>query len=345
MKTKILILILLIAFSMSHFFPKTNGILPKKIFEKLSQKRFLLENNMKELNRVKNIKSTKKDIEDLKDKIELLNSNINKISYEIKLLKKSVFLSNKKYNKLSDHFQTYKQINKTEIGHLKKTINSNTTKIKITAHKLDTKIGKTDRFVKLSIKRLSKMFSQITFHLIIAILVITLIFLIILILLKKQFLAQKISILNNFQKEIKFLEEKIVKLDNDLIKILETHLNLVSETNLKEPDKIDHTLALKIANEITRIQKNISKMNKNTKGIKQLEAAIKRIYANFSANGYEIVDLLGKSYNEGMKVSANFIIDETLEPGQQIITRIIKPQINYKGVMIQSAQIEVSIGK
>ena len=63
---------------------------------------------------------------------------------------------------------------------------------------------------------------------------------------------------------------------------------------------------------------------------------------NLLANGYELVDMLGKEYNDGMKVTANFVEDENLEEGKQIITGIVKPQINYKGVMIQSAQITVS---
>ena len=36
---------------------------------------------------------------------------------------------------------------------------------------------------------------------------------------------------------------------------------------------------------------------------------------------------------------------ENLEKGIEIITKIIKPQVNYKGVMIQSAQVEVSVGQ
>ena len=63
---------------------------------------------------------------------------------------------------------------------------------------------------------------------------------------------------------------------------------------------------------------------------------------NLLANGYELVDMLGKPYNDGMKVTANFIEDEDLEEGTQIITGIIKPQINFNGKMIQSAQITVS---
>ena len=43
-----------------------------------------------------------------------------------------------------------------------------------------------------------------------------------------------------------------------------------------------------------------------------------------------------------MKVIANFVVDENLEEGRQIITSITKPQINYNGQMIQAAQITVS---
>jgi hypothetical protein len=43
-----------------------------------------------------------------------------------------------------------------------------------------------------------------------------------------------------------------------------------------------------------------------------------------------------------MKVVANFIVDENLPEHTQIITSITKPQINYKGKMIQAAQITVS---
>jgi hypothetical protein len=66
---------------------------------------------------------------------------------------------------------------------------------------------------------------------------------------------------------------------------------------------------------------------------------------NLVANGYEIPELLGKPYNEGMKaIITNTIQDENLEKGAELITKIIKPQVNYKDVMIQAAQIEVSIG-
>ena len=43
-----------------------------------------------------------------------------------------------------------------------------------------------------------------------------------------------------------------------------------------------------------------------------------------------------------MRVIADFVVNEELNEGEQIITGITKPQINYNGEMIQAAQITVS---
>ena len=50
-------------------------------------------------------------------------------------------------------------------------------------------------------------------------------------------------------------------------------------------------------------------------------------------------------YDQGMKVSAKFKPDANLKKGELIITRIIKPQVNYSNVIIQEAQVEVSVGE
>ena len=135
-------------------------------------------------------------------------------------------------------------------------------------------------------------------------------------------------------------------MDNKLVELLETQLKLQQETTKSQPiasnEKADHSLALKVADEIIRIQKNLSRMDESTKGLKQLNSSVQRIQDNFASNGYELVDMLGKEYNEGMKATVNFVQDEDFEPSKRIITRIIKPQVNFKGTMIQTAQIEVT---
>lgn len=140
------------------------------------------------------------------------------------------------------------------------------------------------------------------------------------------------------------MQEESIKLDNKLIEIAEQQLAAQKTTASPQSanGEKDHSLTLKVADEITKIEMNLSRMDSSVKGYKQLSKAVQRIKDNFSANGYEIVDMLGKPYVAGMKAAVTFVTDETLEEGKQIITRIIKPQINYNGQMIQAAQIEVN---
>jgi hypothetical protein len=147
-----------------------------------------------------------------------------------------------------------------------------------------------------------------------------------------------IAAIHNAQEK---LQEESIALDEKLVGLLEKHMAVSSNQPTEKKDK-DHSLALKVADEIVRIETNLSRMDPATRGYKQLSASVRRIKDNFAANGYEIVDMLGKPYNEGMKVIADFVPDENLADGAQIITGITKPQINYNGVMIQAAQITVS---
>lgn len=118
------------------------------------------------------------------------------------------------------------------------------------------------------------------------------------------------------------------------------------ETSEEEkPVEIDHRLALKVADEIIRIQKNLNNIDPETKGLKQVVFALERIQDYFTEYGYEMVELLNKQYDQNMNLTAKFRSDATITQGQKIITRIIKPQINYNGTIIQPAEVEVSVGE
>lgn len=127
------------------------------------------------------------------------------------------------------------------------------------------------------------------------------------------------------------MQEESVKLDTKLIDLIE-----------KQIAATDHSFALRVADEIVRMELNLSRMDSSVKGYKQLDKAVQRIKNTFKANGYEIVGMLGTPYHEGMRVTADFVFDENLDAGKQIITGITKPQVNYNGIMIQAAQITVS---
>ena len=115
----------------------------------------------------------------------------------------------------------------------------------------------------------------------------------------------------------------------------------VSSTN-KTTGEPDHSLVVKLADEIARIETNLSKMDKSVRGYKQLVQAKDRMINKVRANGYEIISLLGQEYNDGMQFQTRFVPDESLPEGKRVITGMIKMQVNYNGKMIQPAEIVVS---
>ncbi len=162
--------------------------------------------------------------------------------------------------------------------------------------------------------------------------------------LRNKLISEKTGLSDQIKNSSEPLREKLLKLDNQVFWLLESHLQSAKSEQLK-PDEINHSLALKVADEIIRIQKILNSMDQDAKELKQIAFAVDRIQDYFKENGYEMVEMLNMSYDKGMKVSAKFKHDESLKHGEQIITKIIKPQINYKGVIIQEAQVEVSTGE
>ena len=138
------------------------------------------------------------------------------------------------------------------------------------------------------------------------------------------------------------MQEESVKLDNQLLAIVQKQLDALTSSTNKTTGEPDHSLVVKLADEIARIETNLSKMDKSVRGYKQLVQAKDRMINNVRANGYEIISLLGQEYNDGMQFQTRFVPDENLPEGKRIITGMIKMQVNYNGKMIQPAEIVVS---
>ncbi len=272
--------------------------------------------------------------------------NINKSSYKRLTTLQSKL--KKQQIKLSDDFNTFKTSTLKQLNTIQEATETNSKIIKQTINNFDTRIKNTNQVAGVldtKIDSTDKNVSKNMMYWLVAIGILTLFIALIFIVLKKQLFNQKNDLESDLKNTRDSLEEEGVKLDNKLIELLETQFEIIKNSNSTSNREKDHTLALKVADEIIRIQKNLTRMDEKTKGLKQLTASVKRIQDNFASNGYEVVEMLGLPYNDGMKVSASFIPDDDLDENQQIITRIIKPQVNYNGVMVQSAQIEVSQGQ
>jgi septal ring factor EnvC (AmiA/AmiB activator) len=231
---------------------------------------------------------------------------------------------------------------------LKNNLANTNNNLQTIADNLGVKIQQTSEKASADLSTLNEKVGKNTLYWIIAVLFIALLSVLLFGWLKKQLSKEKTGLSDQIKKTSETLRDEQIKLDGQLIKLLDTQMQLMNaerQTSSAKAEEVDHSLALKVADEIIRIHKNLSNMDSETKGLKQLSASVERIQDNFKANGYEMIDMLNKPYDQGMKVSANFRPDENLKQGEQVITRIIKPQVNFKGVMIQAAQVEVSVGE
>jgi len=152
-------------------------------------------------------------------------------------------------------------------------------------------------------------------------------------------LRRKLSLVREIlEKQIETLKAESLAADSKLTELIETCLRV------SDPEP-DHSLALKTGQEIHRMRKRIENMPPDIKGIGALKNSLQRLEEAFNHQGYEIVDLLGKTFTEGLTVHARVVPSDELGPEEQVITKVIQPQINFNQVLIQVAEVEVSVGE
>ena len=272
-----------------------------------------------------------KALHPLKTSVQTLQNENNKLKTEVGNLKNQ--LSNT--NKSIDSLQMQTQANSNAIAQ--------------TANELGVKITATETNANQKISEVDKSLSKNSLYGIIAVLSAILLSGLLYWLLSKRQKTDKTEVVNQLQQTKTSIEESLVKEFGKQTDLIESQLELLSQQKTESPSNAnaepDHSLALKVASEINLIERNINLMDKGTKGLKQLERSVGKLKDNLSANGYEMPELLGKQYHQGMKVIVTSSIpDEELEKGSEIITKVLIPQVNYNEKMIQTAQIEVAVG-
>lgn len=225
----------------------------------------------------------------------------------------------------------------------------NSKSFKETADKLGVEIRETNDNSQNKITEISQTLSKNSLFGIIGVLLTILVSGIIYWLLSRRQKTDKSEVIEQLSQTKTSIEESLVKEFGEQTNLLESQLQLLeqqkAETTVNSNAEPDHSFALKVASEINLIERNIKLMDAGTKGLKQLLRSVVKLKDNLAANGYEMPELLGKQFHHGMKVIvASSIPDENLEKDSEIITKILIPQVNYNEKMIQTAQIEVSVG-
>ena len=126
--------------------------------------------------------------------------------------------------------------------------------------------------------------------------------------------------------------------------MLGTIRTAIEDTHKHQDSETNHDLPLKICNEVNRIEKNLRAMDPSIRGHKKLAGCVRRVKNNLRAHDYEVADLLGRRYDAGMLLEADFVEDHKLAQGQEVITQINRPEVRYRGKTIQAASVTVSVG-
>ncbi len=103
-------------------------------------------------------------------------------------------------------------------------------------------------------------------------------------------------------------------------------------------------MALGFANEINKLETNLRRMSPDTSGYRQLTYIVRSMKDVLTQYGFEMVDLYGTRYTDGMKAEADFVpLDESGAEEKWTIVGVTRPQVNYNGKMIQSPHVTVAL--
>lgn len=267
------------------------------------------------------------------------HSEISKLTNKIKTLEKN-----------NSDLQLTNSIQKKQIDSISLQLsvaNSNIQKIADSLHITVTNVSSSNQQTQSQIQVINQTIINRTLYWILGILAVAMLSVVIFFSLRSKLSSSTKNLDSQIAKTNQAMHNEATKLDSKLIEILQTQLIILKEERKMNGVNInttDHKLPLKVGNEIYRMRQRISSIKSEDKSLIPLSKSLERLEEEFNQGGYEIVDLLNKQFNDGLSVKATFIPSDSLNTGERVITKVIKPQINFNHQAIQMAEIEVSTG-
>ena len=278
---------------------------------------------------------------------DTLKQYLNKVLLPLRTSVQSLQSENSKLKSEINKLNTQLSNANKSIDSLRKQTEANSNAINKTSQELGLKITTTETNANQKISAVDKSLSKNSLYGIIGVLSAILLSGLLYWLLSKRQRTDKTDVEEQLSQTKKTIEEEQIQINIKLAELYNGQMELLKIERKTNPNntEIDHSLPLKVADEIVKMQMNLAYMDSKIKGHRQLSIAVTNVFDNFIANGYEIVDLLNKPFNEGMNMQATMEPDPLLKVGEQIIRRIIKPEIHFNNKIIQHAQVIVAYGE
>jgi hypothetical protein len=207
---------------------------------------------------------------------------------------------------------------------------------------LDNYIEKVNSESNTKLQSLDATIGSRTLYWIIAIMILLILMIAVFFFLKSKVSQQQDS-LSSVKDTQEKLENEAIQLDTKLIQLLEQKLE-VAQNQPQQTKEVDHSLPLKLGEEIHRMRKRLKTMDES-RGTQVLNKRLESLEEKINDMGYEFIELLGRSFDDGMELGkTQFIPDDNLKDGERIITRVIKPRITFKDKIIQHGDVVISQG-
>ena len=272
--------------------------------------------------------------EDLEKQIKPLTEKVGALQKENSKLKSEIGALN---SKLSN---THKSIDS-----LRSQTQENSNAISQTANELGIKIKETGDKNEGKITEVQDLLSKNSLYGIIGVLSAILLSGLLYWLLSKRQQTDKNQLSNIIASTKTELTQESVKLDLQLLEVIEKQLKVADKLNATEPT-IDHTFHKNSANELQRIANYVNTLAPESQEAIALQGSLGRLRNYFNASDYEITDFTGIEYDERIPMRIReTVFDDKIALGKEIVTKTWEPQIKFKNEIIQKAKIDTKYNK
>ena len=272
--------------------------------------------------------------EDLEKEIKPLTQKVTSLQAENSKLKSEIGTLN---SKLSNAYKS--------IDSLRSQTQENSNAISQTANELGIKIKETGDKNEGKITEVQDSLSKNSLYGIIGVLSAILLSGLLYWLLSKRQQTDKNQLSNIIASTKTELTQESVKLDLQLLEVIEKQLKVADKLNATEPT-IDHTFHKNSANELQRIANYVNTLAPESQEAIALQGSLGRLRNYFNASDYEITDFTGIEYDERIPMRIReTIFDDKIALGKEIVTKTWEPQIKFKNEIIQKAKIDTKYNK
>ena len=153
--------------------------------------------------------------------------------------------------------------------------------------------------------------------------------------LKNRLAKQKIE-LSSREKELSEMTKEI-----DLLKTQISELHISGNYGANKIEN-HHDVIKVVAGKISEIANTLDNLDPNARGVNHLRRYLRDLRLELKQFGYDITPLLGSEWTKGDIIDVNLEeIDDTVEPGKHIVSRILIAEIKYNGKLWQRGKVNL----